>query len=193
MTKNKYNQTQMKEIFVLLGSNRGDRKDYISKALEMIGSGVGIVCRKSALYETAPWGFEDPTPFLNQVVEIESNLEPEALLEQLLTIEVRLGRIRPFDGCGCIVPSSPALKKGSDVEEIPMYAGRTIDLDILFYGQRLVFTDNLMIPHPRLHERRFTLVPMNEIAPGFIHPLMKKTISVLLHESRDRDKAIQFF
>ena len=183
----------MKEIFILLGSNRGDRKDYLSRALEMIGSGVGKVSRKSALYETVPWGFEDPTPFLNQVVEIETNLEPEALLELLLTIEARLGRIRPFDGCGCGVSSSQVLQNRSDMKEVLSYAGRTIDLDILFYGQRLVFTDKLMIPHPRLHERRFTLVPLNEIAPGFIHPLLKKTISVLLHECKDRDKEIQVF
>jgi len=183
----------MKEIFILLGSNRGDRKDFISRALAMIGSGVGAVCKKSALYETSPWGFEDPTPFLNQVVEIETNLEPEALLEQLLTIEVKLGRIRPFDGCGCRVPSSSVLKNGSGTKEIPAYAGRMIDLDILFYGHQLVFTDKLMIPHPRLHERRFTLVPMNEVASEFIHPLLKKTISVLLQECKDRDKEIQVF
>ena len=175
----------MKEVFILLGSNRGDRKDYISKALEMIGIKAGAICKKSALYETEPWGFDDSTPFLNQVVDIETNLEPEALLEQLVTIEVRLGRIRPFDGCGCGVSSSQALAQGSDTKEFPAFSGRTIDIDILFYGQRLVFSDTLMIPHPRIHERRFTLVPLNEIAPEFIHPLLKKTISVLLRDCRD--------
>ena len=141
---------------------------------------------KSALYETDPWGFDDPTPFLNQVVEIETTLKPEELLEQLLTIEVQLGRIRPFDGCGCGVPSMPAINGESGKAEAPSYSGRTIDLDILFYGQQLVFTDSLMIPHPRLHERRFTLVPMNEVSPEFVHPLLKKTISVLLRDCRDQ-------
>ncbi|MEI7660783.1 MAG: 2-amino-4-hydroxy-6-hydroxymethyldihydropteridine diphosphokinase [Bacteroidota bacterium] len=162
----------MDEVFILLGSNQGDRLDYITRAMAMISERAGQIVKKSALYETEPWGFEDPTSFLNQVVEISTGLKPAELLDQLLTIEARLGRIRPFDSCGCAVPSG--------------YAGRTIDLDILFFGQKLVFTENLMIPHPRLHERRFSLVPMNEIAPGFTHPLLKKSISILLQECPDR-------
>ncbi|MEI6681775.1 MAG: 2-amino-4-hydroxy-6-hydroxymethyldihydropteridine diphosphokinase [Bacteroidota bacterium] len=160
----------MKEIFILLGSNRGERGDFLLKSREMISVKAGSIVKASAVYETQPWGFEDPVPFLNQVVEIETEISPSALLELLLAIEAQLGRIRPFDSCGC-----------SDT-----YSGRTIDLDILFYGQRLIFTDNLMIPHPRLHERRFTLVPLNEIAPGFTHPLLKRTISSLLQECTDK-------
>lgn len=176
----------MKEVFILLGSNRGERKDFVAKALEMIEIHAGTVIRKSVLYETEAWGFDDPVPFLNQVVEIETDLDPQGLLEQLLTIEVKLGRIRPFDGCGCGIPSQMDAGGGPDQETSRVYSGRTIDLDILFYGKMAVFTDSLMIPHPRLHERRFTLVPLNEIAPGFIHPLLKKTISVLLRDCRDR-------
>ncbi|MCX6303394.1 MAG: 2-amino-4-hydroxy-6-hydroxymethyldihydropteridine diphosphokinase [Bacteroidetes bacterium] len=182
----------MKEIYILLGSNRGDREGYLSRAVEMLGTEACTVIKKSALYETAPWGFEDPTPFLNQVVEIDTGLDPEDLLEKLLTIEVKLGRIRPFDGCGCGIPAAPGAGNGSGTGEAPAYAGRTIDLDILFYGQRLVFTDSLMIPHPRLHERRFTLVPMHEVAPEFVHPLLKKTISVLLRDCGDQAKAVRF-
>lgn len=182
----------MKEVFILLGSNRGERESFISRAIEMIESRAGVVCKKSALYETEPWGFNDPTSFLNQVVEIETDLNPEKLLDQLLTIEVKLGRIRPFDGCGCGIPVSLAAKVGSGDKDVPAYAGRTIDLDILFYGERLVFSDILMIPHPRLHERRFTLVPLNEVAPEFIHPLLKKTISVLLRDCRDQSKVNKF-
>ncbi len=177
----------MNEVYILLGSNRGKREELIAGALEMIASMAGKITRKSAVYETAPWGFEDPTPFLNQVAEIETSLLPEDLLEKLLTIEVRLGRIRPFDGCGCSVPAAPADGR-TGLQEAAAYAGRTIDLDILFYGQQLVFTDNLMIPHPRLHERLFTLVPMNEIAPDLVHPMLKKTISQLLHDCNDRSK-----
>ena len=165
----------MKEVFLLIGSNRGDRRDYISKAAALISSEAGMILKKSTLYETEPWGFEDPTPFLNQVVEIETKLDPEALMEQLLTIETRLGRIRPFSSCG-----------GND--QGTGYAGRTIDLDILFYGPRLIFTESLMIPHPRLHERRFTLIPLEEIVPGFIHPVFKKTISLLLQGCTDQSK-----
>ena len=164
----------MKEVFLLLGSNQGDRKEFISKALEMISAKAGTILCKSAVYETEPWGFEDPVPFLNQVIEISTEHTPAEVLEQLLNIETQLGRIRPFDGCGCSV-------------QVP-YMSRTIDLDILFFGQKLVFTDQLMIPHPRLHERKFSLIPMNEIAPDFIHPLLKKTISVLLHDCLDRSR-----
>ena len=176
----------MKNVFILLGSNRGDRENYLSEALEMIELHAGPVVKKSLLYTTEPWGFTDATPFLNQVVEIETILDPAGLLDKLLTIEVKLGRIRPFDGCGCGVPS--AMDGDSPGKETPAYSGRTIDLDILFYGAQLVFTDSLMIPHPRLHERKFTLVPMCEIAPDFVHPLLKKTISVLLHACSDQSK-----
>lgn len=176
----------MKEVFILLGSNRGNRQEFMFRALEMIALHAGTILQKSALYETEPWGFDDPTPFLNQVVELETTLLPEDLLDQLLTIEVKLGRIRPFDGCGCDITPAVSTGTGQKGAVSPGYAGRTIDLDILFYSQRFVFTDSLMIPHPRLHERKFTLVPMNEIAPAFVHPLLRKTISTLLAECRDQ-------
>jgi 2-amino-4-hydroxy-6-hydroxymethyldihydropteridine diphosphokinase len=178
----------MNEVFILLGSNRGDRVGFISRALDMIEIQAGTVCKRSSLYETEPWGFDDATHFLNQVVEIETNLDPEKLLGQLLTIEVKLGRIRPFEGCGCGIPASFAAGNNSGNVEAPVYAGRTIDLDILFYGQQLVFTDTLMIPHPRLHERKFTLVPLNEIAAEFMHPLLKKSVSGLLLDCNDKSK-----
>jgi len=165
-----HNHNPVKEVFILLGSNRGKREDHIFKALELIRIQAGEVIHKSALYESPPWGFEDPTPFLNLVVEIETTRDPQDLLDQLLNIEIKLGRIRLVDG------------------KPPTYSGRTIDIDILFYGQHLIFTDSLMIPHPRIHERRFALVPLNDIAPEFVHPLLKKTISVLLLDCRDLAK-----
>jgi len=182
----------MKEVFILLGSNRGNRKDFLAKGIQMISEQAGKLLKKSSVYETEPWGFDDPTSFLNQVVEIETSLSPGELLEQLLDIETKLGRIRPFSGCGCGVPVLPpgSQQPLSDNQGGQGYAGRTIDLDILFYGNKLVFTDSLMIPHPRLHERLFTLVPLNEIAPGFIHPVLKKKVSGLLNECRDRLKVI---
>ena len=162
----------MKKVFLLLGSNQGNRRNYISRALEMISEHAGTIVNISSIYETEPWGFEDPSPFLNQVIEISTDSDPAELLEQLLTMETQLGRIRSAKSCGC--------------SDQGCYNGRTIDLDILFYGQKLVFTDRLMIPHPRLHERRFSLIPLNEIAPDFIHPLLKKTISVLLQGCTDQ-------
>jgi len=163
----------MKDVFILIGSNKGDRKSIISNALSMIGERAGEIITASAIYETEPWGFQAPITFLNQVISLETTLTPEKLLDQLLTIEVQLGRIRPFDGCGCSVPSVPG------AEGHQLYESRSIDLDILFYGQQLVFTDALMIPHPRLHERKFTLIPLMEIAPGFQHPLLKKSVEYL--------------
>ncbi|MEI7500492.1 MAG: 2-amino-4-hydroxy-6-hydroxymethyldihydropteridine diphosphokinase [Bacteroidota bacterium] len=184
----------MKEVFILIGSNRGDRMDNMRQALQMISLHAGTVLNKSAIYETEPWGFEDSISFLNQVVEIETSLQPEALLEQLLNIESKLGRIRPFSACSCNfkvqISGAGQPDSGSDHSE-SKYTGRTIDLDILFYEKRLVFTDNLMIPHPRLHERRFAMVPLNEIAPGLDHPLLKKTISLLLKECRDQSKVTE--
>lgn len=176
----------MKEVFILLGSNRGDRDEFLARALDKIGAMAGKILKRSSVYETDPWGFSDPTPFLNQAIEIETQLEPPALMEQLLAIEAQLGRIRPFEGCGCGIPKFPEKGEGHGGESIAAYAGRTIDLDILFYGNRMVFTEALMIPHPRLHERNFTLAPLNEIAPGFVHPLLKKTISLLLRDCPDR-------
>ncbi len=171
----------MKNVYILLGSNRGDREGTQANARSMITEMAGEIVKASPVYETAPWGFDDAVPFLNQVVEIDTELTPEALMDKLLTIEVRLGRIRPFDGCGCEVPAGG---KG----EPAVYAGRTIDLDILFYGDRLVFSESLMIPHPRLHERRFTLVPLSDVAPDFVHPLLKRPVSALLRECRDKSE-----
>lgn len=182
----------MKEVFILLGSNRGERMDYLVRALHLISVHAGTVLNKSAVYETEPWGFEDSTSFLNQVVEIETSLQPEELLEQLLTIETKLGRIRPFSACvSNIKPLPTGLRQDSGNQNSEFsYSFRTIDLDILFYGNKLVFTNNLMIPHPRLHERRFTLVPLNEIVPDLVHPMLKKTISQLLKECQDKAKVI---
>jgi 2-amino-4-hydroxy-6-hydroxymethyldihydropteridine diphosphokinase len=177
----------MKEVFKLLGSNRGDRMDYLTRAMLMVTENAGAVLAKSGVYETAPWGFDDPIPFLNQVVEIETSLPAESLLEKLLSIEMQLGRKRSADACGC--PADTGSSDGSNAscicEADAAYAGRTIDIDILFYGKMIVFTGTLMVPHPRLHQRMFTLVPLNEIAPDFIHPILRKPISLLVRECPD--------
>jgi 2-amino-4-hydroxy-6-hydroxymethyldihydropteridine diphosphokinase len=169
----------MEDVFLLLGSNRGDRLGCIQRAREMVAAEAGHIFVSSAVYESQPWGFYDSMQFLNQVVGIHTNLPPEVLLELLLSIEIRLGRVRSVNPAQCGIDGcelTPALQP---------YEGRIIDIDILFYGSRLVFTDRLMIPHPRLHERLFTLIPLNEVAPQFQHPLLKKTIFVLLKECAD--------
>jgi 2-amino-4-hydroxy-6-hydroxymethyldihydropteridine diphosphokinase len=174
----------MEEVYILLGSNRGDRRNQLKKALDMVVERVGPQFAVSGIYESPSWGFNDAVSFLNQVVGVRTSLQPEDLLDMLLSIESHLGRIRFPNGSSCgtfIGEATPPPQK---------YEGRSIDLDILFYGNLLIFSDRLMIPHPRLHERRFTLVPMNEIASGFIHPLLKKSIFALLSDCTDHSSVL---
>lgn len=162
-------------VFLLLGSNRGDREQNLLKACAGIRRSIGNILKTSSVYETKPWGFEDSTLFYNQALEIETSLIPVDLLHEIHKIEKDLGRIRQapgyVSGCAC-----------SETE----YTSRTMDIDILFYGSRIIFTDELMIPHPRLHERRFTLVPLDEIAADYIHPVYRKPVSELLSQCIDK-------
>lgn len=153
----------MNGIYLLLGSNLGDRVAILAKALMQLEASAGQLKAQSSLYETAAWGKTDQAPFLNQVVEINTALSPEELLAQVLTIEKSLGRNR---------------------EE--KWAPRTIDIDILYYEHFIMNTPELTLPHPYLHERRFTLVPLAEIAPLFMHPLFKKNNLQLLEECPDQ-------
>jgi len=150
------------EIFILLGSNKGNRLEYLSTAADKIEATVGRIINKSSIYETAAWGNENQESFLNQVIEIKSGYSPEIILTKLLEIETDLGRKR-----------------------MVKWGPREIDLDILFYGQQVISLPNLTVPHPAIAERRFTLIPLNEIAPLFIHPLAKKTITQVLDECND--------
>ncbi len=201
----------MKDIFLLLGSNRGDRFASLLKAKEMIASEAGTIVACSSVYETEPWGFSDPVKFLNQVLEIDSNLEPAPLLEVLLSLEKKLGRIRNREtacqtGCLTDIPldgltfstepltvPSPAIMADPDspAQRPSSYTARTIDIDLLFYGHRLIFTEELMVPHPRMHERLFTLIPLCEITPDFIHPVLKKSIRDLVRMCTDRNQVIR--
>jgi 2-amino-4-hydroxy-6-hydroxymethyldihydropteridine diphosphokinase len=163
----------MNKVYLLLGSNRGDRERNLLMACAGIERSVGKIVKSSSVYETSPWGFEDPVAFYNQALEIETELAPDALLDMIHLVESGLGRMREIEAAGC---SCSAVG----------YSPRTIDIDILFYASRIIFTDQLMIPHPRLHERLFTLCPMAELAGDFVHPAFKKTIKTLLDECTDR-------
>jgi 2-amino-4-hydroxy-6-hydroxymethyldihydropteridine diphosphokinase len=154
----------MAQIYLLLGGNTGDRTDYLNMARESIERDIGTVETVSALYETEPWGFDDKNLFLNQLVVASTDLEPEQALEKILKIELQLGRER-IEG---------------------QYSSRTIDIDILFYEDRVINEKDLVIPHPRLHERRFALEPLAEVVPEMNHPVLDKTISILLEECPDK-------
>ena len=147
-----------KRVYIALGSNLGDRQNYLTQAIHALPPEV-IFIRASSIYQTPPWGFTNQPSFLNQVVEAETKLEPEALLEKLKRIEKALGRADNF-----------------------RYGPRCIDLDILFYGNDIYHSKTLTIPHAMIAERAFVLVPMNELAPEFIHPQLKASISTLLED-----------
>ena len=155
-------------VFVLLGSNLGDRKLLVNQACKMIEERCGKIVVKSRLYESEPWGFKAEHWFLNQVVKVETSLLPDALMLVLLDIEKELGRDRsmPHEG----------------------YVSRPMDLDILYFGNEIIDTQMVIAPHPRLHQRRFTLLPLCDVAPDFVHPVMRKTNLQLLDECQDAGK-----
>lgn len=149
------------EVFLSLGSNVGNRDALLQEAYRYIQEMIGEVKAASIVLETAPWGYESHFPYLNQVLMVETLLRPEKLLEVTLQIEHKLGRERKMNGG---------------------YADRTIDIDILIYGQQMIHTNRLQIPHPRMHLRSFTLIPMTELAPDYVHPVLEKTMMQLLNE-----------
>lgn len=155
--------------FIAFGSNQGNAK-LILEAVEVQMASMGCpILAKASLYATEPWGDGDQAEFTNTVFAISSTCiqSPMALLQNLQAIEGKLGRER-----------DPNRKLGP----------RTIDLDLLFFGQQTIESEVLWIPHPRLHERRFVLVPMVELAPDFVHPGLKKSCKILLEECYDRGK-----
>lgn len=156
----------MKNVFLGIGSNLGDRRENLKTALDLITLHIGVVSHTSSVWETEPWGFSSRELFLNMVIEVETLLNPSGLLGRILMIEAGMGRLR--DGTG--------------------YSSRILDIDILFYGSRIIKTKSLVLPHPKIHERKFVLEPLNEIAPEFVHPVLGKDIFTLLGECRDKGK-----
>jgi len=152
----------MNEVYLLIGGNIGNRLEYLSKAKENISKKCGNVLQESSIYETAAWGMEDQEAFLNQVLKIETSLIPEQLLKTILQIEEDLGRKRDLK-----------------------YGPRTIDIDILFFNDEMIDQQGLKIPHPQMRNRRFVLIPLNEIASTKMHPVFHKTINQLLVECPD--------
>ena len=155
----------MEKCFVLFGSNMGDKNEIFAQACLLINNRCGRVVAVSSAYESEPWGFEAEEWFLNRLIIVETELEPEAMMRQLLVIERELGRVRHPETGG--------------------YTSRTADLDILYFGHRVVLDDNLTIPHPRLHQRRFALLPLCEMVPEFVHPVFNLTQTELLEQCPD--------
>lgn len=149
------------EVYIGLGSNKGNREQLMAQAIEMLSVALGAPVRLSSLVETEPWGFSSQNKFLNMVALFMTTLSPVELLDATEDIERRLGRT---------VKSTAATG----------YSDRPMDIDILFYGDEIISTPRLTVPHPRLHERDFVLRPLVEIAPGLQHPVMGKSVSQLL-------------
>lgn len=156
----------MRVLTVLsLGSNIGDKLSLLTLAKTLILYQIGQILKFSNIYETEPWGVENQETYLNQVISVETVLTPFELLGIIHQIEKNLGRIREIH-----------------------YGPRTIDIDILYYGNHILNTENLKIPHPHIQKRRFILVPLSEISPDMLHPLLKKTNQELLEVVKDNGK-----
>lgn len=156
----------MPKLYLSLGSNEGDREQLLQSAIDAIGLLIGPVDSISPFVETEPWGFESPHPFVNAALSVETSLPAMDVLERTQSIERQLGR-RHKSIAG-------------------RYEDRPIDIDLLLYGDLVLTTERLTLPHPLLPERLFVLEPLAEIAPQILHPTLGKTIQTLRDELRLR-------
>ncbi|MEY3417100.1 MAG: 2-amino-4-hydroxy-6-hydroxymethyldihydropteridine diphosphokinase [Bacteroidota bacterium] len=152
----------MNTVYLLLGSNQGDRKALFEMAKLAIETHIGSISKQSSLYESEAWGVTDQALFLNCVLAVDTLLDAESTLQQALLIEQSLGRVRHT-----------------------RWTERTIDIDILYFNNDIYTSSSLSIPHPEIQNRRFTLVPLCEIAPQKIHPILQKSQEMLLHSCAD--------
>ena len=154
----------MNVTYLCLGGNIGDREKALNLAISKINHKVGSITAQSNIYETEAWGVENQQAYLNQCIKVETHYSALELIDELLSIEKELGRERSIS---------------------ETYQPRTIDIDILFYNQEVINQPKLLVPHPRLHLRKFVLTPLKEIASNYLHPLLNKTIFSLLSECND--------
>lgn len=147
----------MNKMYLLLGSNMGDSRRQLDTAITYIKKQIGKVTRASSLYVTAAWGNTHQPDFLNQVIIVESSLDAATAIDLILLIEEKMGRVRT-------VKNAP----------------RIIDIDILFFNHDIIRLPNLTVPHPELQNRRFVLIPLNELSPQMKHPVLNKTVHQLL-------------
>ena len=153
----------MNKLYLLLGSNMGNSKKLLSKAKLQIEKQIGSVKRQSSLYATAAWGNTKQPDFLNQVIIIETALTTVQTMQTILNIEKKMGRLRT-------VKNAP----------------RIIDIDILFFNKEIINQQGLIIPHPQIQNRRFVLVPLNQLSPNLRHPVLKKSVHQLLIHCADK-------
>ncbi|MBK9730501.1 MAG: 2-amino-4-hydroxy-6-hydroxymethyldihydropteridine diphosphokinase [Chitinophagaceae bacterium] len=155
----------MHTAYLLLGSNVGDRNHHLQHAIEKISDQAGAIIKMSSVYETQPWGVTQQDDYLNLAVQTETRLSALELFKILQQIEASEGRVNP-------IKNTP----------------RTLDIDILFFDDTVIDEGSLIIPHPRLHLRRFVLEPLSEIAPFFVHPTLNKSVEELLKVCTDEMK-----
>jgi 2-amino-4-hydroxy-6-hydroxymethyldihydropteridine diphosphokinase len=153
----------MNGIFLGIGGNMGNRKKLLHTTRGLIEVEIGAISKSSSVFKTKAWGLENQADFYNQVLYVRTKLSAVDCLKKCLSIEKKMGR-----------------------ERTTKWSSRTIDIDILFFNNEIIKKKDLKIPHPHLHERNFVLVPMNEIAPHYIHPFFKQKIFTLLKNSSDK-------
>jgi 2-amino-4-hydroxy-6-hydroxymethyldihydropteridine diphosphokinase len=152
----------MNKVFLLIGGNMGDRLQNLHQAITLLSAACGPVIQQSAVYETAAWGKTDQAAFLNQALELTTELSAQELITTVLSVEEQMGRHRT-----------------------ERFGPRVIDIDIMFYNKDIINEPHLTVPHPQMQNRRFALIPLAELAPSFIHPVLKKTLEQLLLDCRD--------
>jgi 2-amino-4-hydroxy-6-hydroxymethyldihydropteridine diphosphokinase len=152
-----------REVFLGLGSNQGDKHQNLQSSLDKISQKIGAIMGTSSFYKTQPWGNLNQDFFVNQVIRIWTELQPKEILQEIISIESELGRVRT-----------------------EKWGSRIIDIDILYYGNLIIDNEEIQIPHAELTERRFVLVPLVEIAPDFLHPIFKLSNKELLEFCEDK-------
>ncbi len=207
------------EIYLLLGGNIGPVRENLRRARDLIAARVGRVVRASRVYRSPAWGFESPDPFYNVALAVETALVPDVTMRTLLQIEQELGRrrgaasetppaaLQPDAACGhpvsvapqavsqaapsAVCPQAvPAAQAAADAAPSKTYASRPIDIDILFFGTLVLDTPLLTVPHPRLPQRRFALLPLCDIAPALVHPVLHQTVADLLAACPDASEVV---
>lgn len=154
----------MNIVSLILGGNIGNRMENILAAQNLISENMGKIISLSSIYESISWGYVDSKKYLNRVLIIETELNPLEILKSALLIEKKLGRVR-YDKT--------------------RYSARTMDIDILFFNDKIINNDDLIIPHPQIQNRKFVLVPLVELMGNYVHPLLNRTIEDLLLECKD--------